>query len=360
MSRAAAIASFAVRSGLLLALSVSATAAWPAAVQPQLFSPPSNRVFEFQMTGASAEAYVSAVESLVGAFERSMGRRLAPSTRRRAALKVYAESGAGISTPLNLVRGAIQALERRGFQRSDLLIVGLSEARLRSSGFLPPLSAGGDTFDSVPVIALDSGAYYVAEWFYDSPLPARISTAFNIAEGMDADLVPTEGDRKSFLPAPLMFDVDFWINLPACTDHPVLGVNGALVNATLWNSSNTQRFFRSPATGPAAVAEMAAIPELRAGMVCTIVSLERLQFIGGPIFNSLYTRSEPLVWLSDNAVMLDSLLRVRIDNARRETGFRRLAEDLRLLAYAQQLGLGSADHSLVEWIPIQDDRVVSN
>ena len=54
----------------------------------------------------------------------------------------------------------------------------------------------------------------------------------------------------------------------------------------------------SQMTTPAAVAEMSAIPELRQTWMFTIASLQHYQFIGGPFFNSLYTVSEPLVWLS--------------------------------------------------------------
>jgi hypothetical protein len=340
----------------LTALGSLANAAEKAPSPPAL-PPGSNRVYEAELGEISTENYERAVEHLLAAFERATNRRFSPGAHARAALKVYSDAGPGLSTPKDLVRGVVKALERRGFKRENLMIVGLNASRLRASGFIPPLSVGGDAFEGVPVIALESGRYYDSAWFYDSPLPStRIDAPGRDSENPDAGAAVTESERRSLLPVPLMFDVDFWINLPGCSDHPIIGVNGALVNATLWNASNTQRFFRSPANGPAAAAEIAAIPELRATWACTIISLERFQFIGGPIFNSLYTLSEPRVWLSDNPVMLDALMRQRINQGREAAGFRELEDDLRLLSYGQQVGLGSGDRTLVEWVPVRMDR----
>ena len=46
------------------------------------------------------------------------------------------------------------------------------------------------------------------------------------------------------------------------------------------------------------MSEIAAIPELEERLVLNFVSLERYQFIAGPFFNSIYTRSEPRLWMS--------------------------------------------------------------
>jgi hypothetical protein len=89
--------------------------------------------------------------------------------------------------------------------------------------------------------------------------------------------------------------------------------------------------------------------------MCTILSLEHYQFIGGPVFNSLYTLSEPRLWVSDNPVLLDALLRDRINAGRAEAGFRELPSTLRLLLYGQQVGLGVANPLLAEMVPVSLD-----
>ena len=254
---------------------------------------------------------------------------------------------------LPLVKGVIAALKRRGFEHSGIFLVGLNALRLRMTGYLPSLVSGSTPFSGNPVYVLESGRYYDPVWFYDSPLPQRFDPIFaqEQTKGVQANTSKDE-DRKSFLATPLFLDADFWINLPVFTDHPTLGVNGALVNATLWNASNTARFFRSPANAPAAVAEMSAIPELRQTWMFSLASLQHYQFVGGPFFNSLYTISEPILWLTRDPVMMDSLARDRINLHRKQEGFENLDEEIRTLEFAETLGVGSTKTKQVRMIPV--------
>ena len=297
--------------------------------------------------------YASAVEALFARYESGTHRRLVPGRKGRVGLKIYTDSGPGMATPVPLVKAVIAALQRRGFSNKGIFLVGLNQLRLRMTGYLPSLVTGETPFPGNPVYVLESNRFYDPVWFYDSPLPERFDP---IIAARQTEGVPNtstrEEDRKSFLATPLFLESDFWINLPSYTDHPVLGVNGALVNATLWNASNTARFFRSPATAPAAVAEMSAIPELRQTWVFTITSLEHYQFIGGPFFNSLYSRSEPLAWLSTDPVLLDALMRERINSWRRQNGFDPLPEEIRTLEFAEALGVGSTKVDTARMIPV--------
>lgn len=300
-------------------------------------------IWETPMPGFSAASYEKAVETLFQSYERENGIKLVPGDKKRVGLKIYADSGPGLATPVPLVKAVIDALKRRGYAGEDIFLVGLNQLRLRFTGYLPSLATGATPFPEQKIYVLESGRFYDPEWFYDSPLPTRFDPVFAAKqiEGIDPDST-LEQDRRSFLATPLFLQADFWINLPVYTDHPTLGVNGALVNATLWNASNTARFFRSPANAPAAVAEMSAIPELRQTWLFTIASLERFQFIGGPYFNSLYTVSEPRVWLSADPLALDTLMLRKINARRKEQGFPIISEEIRTLEFAEILGVGNS------------------
>ncbi|MBX3748491.1 MAG: DUF362 domain-containing protein [Opitutaceae bacterium] len=314
----------------------------PAVAAPEGARPAAEPVWESQLPDFSAETYDAKVEGLLSQFEAATGRKLVPGEKKKVGLKIYADSGPGMATPLPLVRAVIRALERRGFATENIFLVGLNQLRLRMTGYLPSLVTGESPFPGHPIFVLESGKFYDPVWFYDSPLPQRFDPIFIESQTRDVPNTSTKDeDRKSFLATPLFLDADFWINLPVYTDHPMLGVNGALVNATLWNASNTARFFRSPANAPAAVAEMSAIPELRETWACTIVSLQHYQYIGGPFFNSLYAASEPLIWLSRDPVLLDTLMLERINRLRKLTGFNPVPEDIRTLEFAELLGVGS-------------------
>jgi len=290
------------------------------------------------VAGFTDKDYQAAVDGLIGDFEKRLGKKLIPGSKRRVGLKVMT-SVAGLTTPPGLVRAVINALEARGFKPSEMFILDQSESRLRDAGFLPPTGQDMDAgFEGVPVIAMDWGRNYDAKWNYDSPLPAPDSLVQAAVRQLNNWKVKTT-DRLSLLPVPLMLDVDFWINLPVGVDQPSLGLVGALANGSVLASSNAERFLQSPDTGAVAVAEIAAIPELTRGWVFTILSLERYQYIGGPRFNSLYTESEPTVLLSANPVVLDYLLFTRMNFARTNENLPAMDQPV-FLDYARQLDLG--------------------
>ncbi len=310
-------------------------------------------VWEARLPAFDEATYAREVEALILNFENVTGRRLVPGAKKKVGLKIYSDSGPGMATPIPLVQAVITALEKRGFKTQNIFLVGLNQLRLRMTGYLPSLVTGETPFKGHPVYVLESGKFYDPVWFYDSPLPQRFDPIFAEQQTKDFSNTSTKDeDRKSFLATPLFLDADFWINLPVYTDHSTLGVNGALVNATLWNASNTARFFRSPANAPAAVAEMSAIPELRETWMFTLASLEHYQFIGGPFFNSLYSASEPLLWLSTDPVIMDAMMRDRIDRLRKQTGFEPISEEIRTLEFAETLGVGSTQIKLAKIIEV--------
>jgi hypothetical protein len=301
-------------------------------------------LWKTRLADFSEEAYAARVDILLDAFEKTTGKQLVPGAHGKAALKIYTSSGVGLNTPVALVSAVLDALEARGFARENLCLIDAREDTLRDAGFLPPLSRmqiQGPYFHGVRVYSLDSPELRSPIWYYDSPLPREFSSPLGRALLRAPIQLNPEEARKSYLPANLMTDVDFWINLPMATHHPATGLSGALVNASLWNISNGTRFFSSPANAPVAVAEIASIPELQASWALNLISLEGFKYIGGPAFNANYTESLPELWMSVDPVIMDANLVTLLNEARRANRFQALPVIPEFVEYSVQLGLGS-------------------
>ncbi|MGF1483803.1 MAG: DUF362 domain-containing protein [Opitutales bacterium] len=299
-------------------------------------------LWEYPLSDFSQDDYIRGVEELIQRYEETSGELLVPGDKGRVGLKVYTHSGLGMSTSKELVRAVAAAMLRRGYTRDDIWIVDEGEFQLRQSGFLPPLTQGGWRFEGMPVLALDTRQYYDDRWYYDSPLASRAPRlARRLSDGRltEPDDM-TDEERRSYLPVPLLLEVDFWINLPVFLNAPALGVSGALANATVWNVDNAQRFLSSSATGPIAVAEMAAIPELQESWIFSIASLEYYQFAGGPVFNANYSGTADALWLSSNPVLMDYLMYLRINRHRENRGLPLIQPVPPMLAYCRSLGIG--------------------
>jgi len=286
--------------------------------------------------------YDKAVPALLGAWEEQHG-PLQPEATGRVVLKVYTNSGLGLRTPPDLVLALAKALEGRGFERENLIIADLDERRLRESGYLPPISQGGDHFNGMPVLALNDPAQFRKNWFYDSPLPPDSLLDADDENLRRRELLQGDEDRKSYLPSALLFDLDFWINLPVAVEHPVLGISGATANAGLWAVSNQSRFFSRPISAASSAVEIASIPELNRTWKFSILSLETFQVIGGPRFNSLYTTGKTELLLSSDPLLLDRYALAAINVDRLEHGFDPVRPEPLIFRYGESVGLGNAN-----------------
>ena len=306
-------------------------------------------IWEVKINDFSAD-YPKGVEALLSNYEKELKQPLRPAKLGRVGLKINTRGGRGLTTPKNLLRALIATLEARGFARELIYIVDYSAHRMKASDYALEMKDGGLFFEGCPVIALDRYKHFEPGWYYDSPLPrlARTKIYQDNTELLGSFERADPESRKSFLPIPLMFEMDFWINLAVCTDDPVLGVDGALANASLWNISNHRRFLVNPSTAAVAVAEVLAVPELNKAIEFHMISLETYQFIGGPSFNSLYSDSAPYIWMSKDPVALDSLLIDLINRDRRANGFDEIGLPNLQLVFAADIGLGCYEKELIK------------
>jgi hypothetical protein len=310
-----------------------------AATDPKLL------VIEQKLGGFGDKEYAAAIENTLGEFEARTGISLRPADLRRCGLKLSSESGAGLATPKPLVRALTAALMRRGFAQNSITLCDAKSESLRQAGFLPALATQHQTFEGFPIAAWDR---FAADWAKE----AQLRYENQVLPRPGAQDVPWGDARVSVLPKTLVDEVDFWINLPVLSDSKALGVHGALASASLGNMVNSERFLENPFNASKAAVEVCAIPKLAKRNVLTILSLERYQVLGGPVFDASWSRSEKTLLSSANPVIIDYIGLQKINAGRVASGIEAISPEPPIFnaANAGEIRLGTcrpADITLV-------------
>src|SRR3954464_9141525 len=114
----------------------ASTTAGPGPGAPIKAAPP-DPVWEARLPSFDEATYDRIVEKMISDYEQESHRKLAPGAKKKAGIKIYADSGPGLATPLPLVKAVINSLKRRGFANQNIFLVGLNALRLRMTGYLP-------------------------------------------------------------------------------------------------------------------------------------------------------------------------------------------------------------------------------
>ena len=301
-------------------------------------------LWEAELNDFSQFSYAKALGKMWADFEAVKGQSIVPGKHKKIALRISCEAGIGLCTPHPLVKAVIEQLEKKGWQKEQITIIGQKGQDLRESHYLPHLGSGKSAlFYGVSVVALDDGEFWDKNWFYSSSLPVRNYNFGSVIFDFEQSDIEDK-KRYSWLPSNLLTDVDFWINLPVLMDQSTLGVQGAVLNGSLLQVSHNSRFLESEHEGPVAAVEIAMIPELQRSWVLTIASLEKYQFIGGPFFNAHYSASDPKLWLSSNPLLPDYEIWKRFNKHRAERELPMIPTPA-IFPMGEQIGLGKYEPS---------------
>jgi uncharacterized protein (DUF362 family) len=231
------------------------------------------------------------------------------------------------STPLNLVSALSEILEKSGIEGNNIIIWERSSRELEAAGYkLNAASYGRRCLGS------DSNGVGYSSAFYSS------------------------GDVNSLVSNILVKYVDHNINLPVLKDHSLAGLSaglknfyGAINNPNKWHADNCDPF----------AAHIANLEPIRTKNRLTIIDAVKVQYHGGPGYDSRYIAGYNGLLISDDPVAVDAVGLKIIEHLRQKNGLPSLksaGRPVKYLASAEKLGLGVADINQIELKILYIDR----
>ena len=231
------------------------------------------------------------------------------------------------STPVSLVDALSEILNQAGTDENDILVWDRTNHEVEAAGFKLNASSFGRK-----AIGTDAGGFGYSREIYSS------------------------GDVNSLVSRILTDAVTANINLPVLKDHSIAGLSAGLKN--LYGAINNPNKYHDNHCDPFA-AHILNLTPIRERQKLSIVDAVRVQYNGGPGFDSRYLAMYGGIIISDDPVAADSVALEILEHFRKENNLVSLEKSgrpVKYLATAEKLGLGTADSGKIDLIVKQIDQ----
>jgi len=225
------------------------------------------------------------------------------------------------STPVNLVDALSGILVSAGFEANELIIWDRTSHEVESAGFkLNASSYGRRAFGT------DTNGFGYSAEIYSS------------------------GEVNSLVSRILTDEVASSINLPVLKDHSVAGLSGGLKN--IYGVINNPNKYHDNNCDPYA-AQILGLAPIKEKLKLTIIDAVRVQYNGGPGYDSRHLSNYGGIIVSDNPVAADAVALEILDHIRITNSLPTLEKSgrpVRYLGTAENLGYGAANLKNIELI----------
>ena len=222
-------------------------------------------------------------------------------------------------TPVAMTEAIADVLVDTGFDENDIIIWERTSRELEQAGYKLNASSFG-----IRCLGTDANGYGYGQTFYSSgKVNSRISRVLT-------DLI------------------DYNINLPVLKDHSIAGLSGCLKN--MYGAVNNPNKYHGDNCDPYA-ADVSNLEPIKKRHRLSIVDATRIQYNGGPGFDSRYLFYYNGLVMSSDPVAADSICLEILEHLRAEDNLpplEKVGRPVNFLRTAEQEGVGVADRNLIE------------
>ena len=271
----------------------------------------------------------------------------------RVGIKINTQPGIIMSSRSSVVEAVIDGLESAGISRNHIIIFDRYAHQMAVAGY--PV---GQRPDQVTTIATTPNAGYDPTPSLDFPIPGKLiwgdlqfkqksqktSKSHHDETLDDSDQLSTESHFSKIITQ----QVDKIINIGVPITDPDFGIYGCELNVTLPFIDNFRRLQHPSFAREDSITSIFSSPIIQKKCVLHILDALIAQFAGGPSFDPNYCWTPKAIYISRDAVALDSLALQLINQQRPNAELAPIKDQTAYLQTAADRELGVADLSHID------------